>query len=79
MAKEKFKLIKLTLNLWHSKHVQNLPGRISSLKERIALLCCKGETKMLSDGEIKELCGLTDDLHSLSRIITSICWQQSRL
>jgi hypothetical protein len=38
VVKKKFKLIKSALKLWISNHVQNLPGRISTNKERIVLL-----------------------------------------
>jgi len=34
---------------------------------------------MLSDDEIRELHGLSEDLFSLSRVNSSICWQQSRV
>lgn len=34
---------------------------------------------MLSSVEIEEMCGITQEMHSLSRVNTSICWQQSRL
>nr|ABD28697.1 hypothetical protein MtrDRAFT_AC149204g1v2 [Medicago truncatula]ABN08490.1 hypothetical protein MtrDRAFT_AC157473g5v2 [Medicago truncatula] len=30
-------------------------------------------------GELDELHGISTDIHSLSRLNTSICWQQSRL
>lgn len=38
-----------------------------------------GEIVRLSDSETEELHELTGDLHSLSRINTSICWQQLQL
>ena len=79
IVKKKFKLIKPSLKLWNSNYVQNLLRRISTIKERIALLDCKGEIVSLSDGKFEELHGLTGDLHFLSRITTSICCQQSRL
>jgi len=38
----------------------------------------KGETDELCDDEIEELHGFSEELFSLSRINSSICWQQSR-
>lgn len=79
VLKEKFKLLKAELKEWHKKHISNLPGRISSLKACISLLDCKGEGDELNDLEVEELCALIDELHSLSRVLTSIYWQQSHL
>lgn len=39
----------------------------------------KAETVVLSEEEIEELHGLSEELFSISRINSSICWQQSRL
>ena len=58
VLKEKFKLLKAELKEWHKKHTSNLPGRISSLKECISLLDCKGEGTELVDLEVEELCAL---------------------
>ena len=79
MLKEKLKLINLALKKWHVSYVQNSLGRINSLKDRISELDCKGEDVVLLKPEIEELHGLTSYIPSLSRINTSICWQQSRL
>ena len=76
--KEKLKLLKLALKEWHQRHTQNLPTRISTLKDKIATLDMKGETDELCDDEIEELHGFSEELFSLSRINSSICWQQSR-
>ena len=38
----------------------------------------KGETELLCEDEIEELHGLSEELFSLVRINSSICWQQSR-
>jgi len=73
--KEKLKLLKLALKEWHQCHSQNLPARISTIKENIATLDLKGETEVLCDEEIDALHGFTDKLFSLSRIHSSICWQ----
>ncbi|GAU22739.1 hypothetical protein TSUD_138630 [Trifolium subterraneum] len=37
-----------------------------------------GEEEQLSEAELVELHGVTSDIHSFSRLHTSICWQQSR-
>ncbi|GAU50364.1 hypothetical protein TSUD_409370 [Trifolium subterraneum] len=78
VLKEKFKMIRLALKEWHAAHSQNLPGRIESLKVRLAALEVKGEAAVLSEAELEELHGLTTEIHSLSRRSASICWQQSR-
>jgi len=59
-------------------HTHNLPTKISSLKVRQAALDCKREEE-LSEDEYGELHGIMSDIHSFSRLNTSICWQQSRL
>ncbi|GAU40913.1 hypothetical protein TSUD_297190 [Trifolium subterraneum] len=61
---------------WNS--FQNLPSRIESLKGRLSNLDQKGEEEQLSQAELVELYGVTSDIHSLSHMHTSICWQQSR-
>lgn len=47
MLKEKFKLIKIALKEWHTSHTQNLSVKISSLKDRMAMLDSKGEVEEL--------------------------------
>ncbi|GAU22999.1 hypothetical protein TSUD_98280 [Trifolium subterraneum] len=61
------------------KQFVNVPGRIDSLKDRLSVLDCKGEEEGLTVGEVLELHGITSDIHSLTRMNTSICWQQARL
>ncbi|MCH79282.1 cysteine-rich receptor-like protein kinase [Trifolium medium] len=78
VLKEKFKRIKLALKEWHGAHSQNLPSRIESLKARLSVLDNKGEEEDLLEDELAELHGLSTDIHSLSRLNASICWQQSR-
>jgi len=73
------KLIKLALKDWHASNTQNLPAKIDSLKNRQATLDSKGEEADLSEDELGELHGISTDIHSLSRLNTSICWQQSRI
>ncbi|MCI77988.1 endonuclease/exonuclease/phosphatase family protein, partial [Trifolium medium] len=46
---------------------------------RLSVLDCKGEDEGLTGDEVAELHGTTSDIHSLFRVNTSICWQQSRL
>jgi hypothetical protein len=77
--KEKLKLIKVALKEWHLTHTHNLSGKIASLKERQAAIDGKGEEEDLTEEEVVELRGISIDIHSLSRLNTSICWQQSRL
>jgi len=72
-------LIKLALREWHQSHSQNLPTKIQSLKVKIEALNLKGESEVLIDEEVEDLHGFTEELFSLSRINTSICWQQSRM
>jgi len=79
VLREKLKMIKEALKEWHVTHSKNLPGRIKSLKERQAELDGKGESEALSALEIEELHAVSSDIHSLSRVNTSIAWQQSRL
>ncbi|CAJ2627870.1 unnamed protein product [Trifolium pratense] len=78
VLKEKLKWIKTALKDWHSSHTQNLPSRIESLKDRLAVLDVKGGEEVLSDSELAELHGVSSEIHSLSRLNASICWQQSR-
>jgi len=79
VVKQKFKLIKLALKEWHVTHSQNLPRKIEAMKDRMAVLDGKGESELLTDVECAELHGLATDIYSLSRLNTSICWQQSRV
>jgi hypothetical protein len=78
VLKEKLKLIKAALKDWHKVHAQNLPSRIEAKKDRLAVLDQKGEEEVLSEAELAEFLGVTADIHSLSRLHASICWQQSR-
>jgi len=60
-------------------HTHNLPAKIALLKVRQVTLYCKGEEEELSEDKYGELHGFMSDIHSLSRLNTSICWQQSSL
>lgn len=79
VLKEKFKLIKVALKEWHVNHTQNLRGKITALKDRLAELDAKGEGELLSDVECVEMRGIATDIQSLSCLNASICWQQSRV
>lgn len=72
-------MIKVALKEWHGSHTRNLPARIDGLKMRQAAFDGKGEETDLSKQELDELHSTSTDIHSLSRLNTSICWQQSRL
>jgi len=77
--RKKIKLLKSALKEWHSAHAQNIPGRIDSSKARLSDFDYKAAEDELSVEEIEELRGISNDIHSLSRVNTSISWQQSRL
>jgi hypothetical protein len=67
------------LKEWHLTHAHNLSGQIASLKERQAAIDGKGEEEDLTEDEVVELHGILSDIHSLSKLNTSVCWQQSGL
>jgi hypothetical protein len=71
--------LKIALKEWHHNHSKNLPAKISSLKDRIANVELQAESVVLADEDIEELHGFSEELYSLSRINSSICWQQSRM
>ena len=73
VLKEKFKLIKKALKEWHVSHTLYLSAKITALKER------QGEDEALTYEEMLKLHDISLNIHSLSRLNTSICWQQSRL
>ncbi|MCH84006.1 endonuclease/exonuclease/phosphatase family protein [Trifolium medium] len=75
VLKEKLKMIKVALKEWHVSHSRYILGKIDSLKARLAVLDDKGEDEVLTDDEVAELHGITSDIHSPSRVNTSICWQ----
>ncbi|RHN51490.1 hypothetical protein MtrunA17_Chr6g0469151 [Medicago truncatula] len=77
--KEKLKLIKKSLKEWHFTHIQNLSGKIEALKVRQTDYDEKAEEQELSVEELTELRSISSNIHYLSRLKTSICWQQSRL
>lgn len=79
VLREKLKFIKNALKEWHAVHAVNIPGKIDNLKKRQLEFDEKGEDGELSADDILEMRGITNDLHSMSRLNTSIMWQQSRL
>jgi hypothetical protein len=64
--------MKWALKEWHMAHSQNLPSRIDSLKARLSDLDLKGEEDVLSEAELEDLHGITEDIHALSRLHSSI-------
>ncbi|MCI42429.1 endonuclease/exonuclease/phosphatase family protein [Trifolium medium] len=62
----------MALKEWHVSHSRNVPGTIDTLKARLSVLDCKEEDEGLTDNEVAELHGITSDIHSLSRVNTSI-------
>jgi len=60
--KEKLRLIKLALKDWHQRHLKNLPAKISDLKDRISDIEMKAESMALSDDEIQDLHGNSEEL-----------------
>lgn len=79
VLKEKLRLIKSALKEWHLTHSTNIPAKLDSLKARLSSLDGRSADGVLSPVEIEELRGTTHEIHSLSRVNTSICWQQSQL
>ena len=79
VLQHKLKLIKMSLKEWHQHHTQNMEGKIRGTKERMATLDTRGETSDLDEEEVAELHELSENMHSLSRVHSSMCWQKSRL
>jgi hypothetical protein len=72
VLKEKLKLLKGSLKEWHQNHTKNLKSRCSKIKERLSIIDIKGETSVLVEEEVAEIHDLSVNLHSLSRILTSV-------
>jgi hypothetical protein len=79
VLKEKLKLIKGSLKLWHQTHTQNLQSKILYVKECLSVLDVKAEEQDLADDELEEVHFLSSDVLSLSKFHASIQWQKSRL
>jgi len=58
-------------------HSNNILAKLDSLKARLSWLDGRGENGVLSPIEMEELRDTTHEIHFLSRVNTSICWQQS--
>jgi len=72
--KEKLKLIKVALKESRKSNTRNLLAKIVALKDKQATLDSKGEEAELSKEELGEFHGISTDIHSLSRLNTSIFW-----
>lgn len=66
-------------DVYLSDSSQNLPAKILSLKDKISAIDLKGESVDLLEEEVEDLHGFSEELFSLSRLNSSICWQQSRM
>jgi hypothetical protein len=72
-------MMKACLKEWHYQHTQNMDGKMSEVKNQIAILDAKGELLDLQDVEVRELHDLTVNLHVMARTQSSIQWQKSRM
>ena len=72
-------MMKACLKEWHTQHTQNLDGKISEVKNQIAILDSKGELSDLQEVEVRELHDLTVHLHSMAKTQNSIQWQKSHM
>ena len=57
----------------------NIEGKIFEVKNRLSFLDTKGEEAELVEEETRELHDLSINLHSLSRVHTSMNWQKARM
>ncbi|GAU22483.1 hypothetical protein TSUD_296020 [Trifolium subterraneum] len=79
VLKEKFKLLKNSLRVWHLSHAKNIGSKILEAKERLLGLDLRGENANLTDDDlIIERREVTSTIFSLSRIECSMLWQNSR-
>ncbi|GAU11113.1 hypothetical protein TSUD_197370 [Trifolium subterraneum] len=79
VLKEKFKLLKNSLRVWHLSHAKNIGSKILEAKERLLGLDLRGENANLTDDDlINERREVTSTIFSLSRIECSMLWQNSR-
>jgi len=74
VVKMKLKMIKFCLKEWHQQHTKNIDGKILVAKNRLSSLDAKGD-----EAEVKETRELSVQLHSLSRVNTSMNWQKARM
>ena len=76
---QKLNMIKFRLKDWHQQHFKNIEGKILDAKNRISSLDIRGEESEFQEEEIWELHDLSVNLHSLSRVHTSMNWQKARM
>lgn len=55
VMKDKLKLIKGGLKLWHQNHTRNLEGKIEAVKDRISFMDVKGDAQDLAEEELREM------------------------
>jgi len=79
VLKQKFIMIKSKLKECHQQHAQNIDERLRLVKDRMSTLDSKGEMSDLVEAEVVELHDLSERLHSLSRVQSSMCWRKARL
>jgi len=79
VLRKKLKMLKSNVNEWHQQHSKNLDGKISSAKNRMALLDLKAEETLLHEDEMEELHSLSVNLHSLVRVQNNMNWQKLRI
>ena len=79
VLQQKLKLMKSSLKVWHSQHIQNMDGRMKEVKDRMSALDAKAEIADLQETEVTELHDLSVSLHSMTRMQNSIYWQKSRM
>ena len=79
MLQQKLKMIKSSLKVWHSQHVQNMDSRMKEVKDKLSVLDAKAEIVDLHETEATELQDLSVSLHSMARLQNSINWQKSRM
>jgi len=79
VLKMKLKMIKNSLKVWHQQNSKNIEAKIVEVKNRMSSLDSKGEESDLLEDESKEICELSVELNSLSRVHTSMNWQKARM
>jgi len=79
VLQQKLKMIKSSLKVWHSQHVQNMDSRMKEVKDKLSVLDAKAEIVDLHETEATELQDLSVSLHSMARLQNSINWQKSRM
>ncbi|PNX92269.1 cysteine-rich receptor-like protein kinase [Trifolium pratense] len=78
VLKEKLKMIKERLKVWHKNHTQNLGGKIKEAKKHLNRLELKEESAGLSEEELFTKRQKSEQIFKLSNLNCSIQWQKSR-